>query len=547
MPPGPPYKRTPRRSGRAAHLFFADGRRRASDPGRRQLTSEGARCGVGGDSAWPAATRSAFRAFRSSPENLGANQLLSRAVIRPALAAYALACGIVALATLGTFLIYPWIEPSISLLFFLAVVIPGIYGGYGPALLSTVLATLSLAYFFVPPRYSFDIGVDDAVRLAVFVVVAITTAWVSAGRRRAEAAHRASFVELQGAIDTLRKVSGWPILIGADSRANIERMLRHAATVVGARRAIVGWESDDEPWVYVADSDHPGKLVTRHDASELQSLVAERAPGAEIVSAAFETEHLSGRVFFVDPERATTDARATVDLVAREVGNSLDQLYFAERLRQVAVREDRLKLSRDLHDGVLQSLTGIRLELQTVAEQSGIPPAAHDRLLALERAIAIEQRELRLFINELKPGRTAPLESGPVARVFEDMAERLGAEWKTPIAVRVSPPDLAVPQTVEQPIRLMVHEAVVNALKHAHPSRVSIAVDRGDGELRITVADDGHGFPFRGRLSHEELRAANAGPVSLRERVSALDGRLAIESSPAGSRVELVVPLTLAS
>jgi len=457
-----------------------------------------------------------------------------------------LAFGVVVFATVGTFLIYPWIEPSISLLFFLAVVVPGIYGGYGPALLSTLLSTLSLAYFFSPPRFSFDIGIDDYVRLAVFVAVGVATAWLSAARRRAESAQRQSLLDLQGAIDTLRRVSGWPLLISADSTASLVRMLRHAATVVGARRAIVGWESEDEPWLYVADSEQPGDVVTRHSAADLAPLISERAGEGTVVSAAFETEHLSGRVFFLDAERSSTESAAAVDLVAREVGNSLDQLYLAERLRQVAVREDRLKLSRDLHDGVLQALTGIRLELQAVAEAPGVSTDAHDRLLALERALAIEQRELRLFINELQPGPTAPVATGPIVQVFTDMAQRLSAEWKTPIAVRVSPPDLALPQTIQQPIRLMVHEAVVNALNHAHPSRVSVAVDRSDQELRIVVSDDGHGFPFKGKLTHEELRAANAGPTSLRERVRALDGRLSIESTSAGSRVELALPLASA-
>ncbi len=456
--------------------------------------------------------------------------------------AYALAVAVVVLATLGTFLIYPWIEPSISLLFFLAVVIPGVYGGYGPALLSTVLSTLALAYFFVPPRYSLQIGVDDLVRLSVFMLVAVATASVSGARRRAEDAQRQLLHDLRGAIETLRKVTGWPVLISADSSADIERMLGHAAAVVGARRALVGWESDDEPWLYVADSGRPGNVVTQHEAGELNALVAARVGEAAVASATFETQHLSGRVIFVEPESASTDTAAAVGLVAREVGNSLDQLYLAERLRQVAVREDRLRVSRDLHDGVLQALTGIRLELQAIAEQPDVPSTAHDRLLGLERALANQQRELRLFIDELKPRRTAPVDSGPIARVFEDMAARLSVEWKTPVAVRVSPPELSLPQTMEQPVRLMVHEAIINALRHAQPSRVSVAIDRGEAELRVAVVDDGHGFAFRGRLSDADLRAANVGPASLRDRVSALDGRMAIESTSAGSRVELVVP-----
>lgn len=460
-------------------------------------------------------------------------------------AAYAIALGIVVLATLGTFFIYPWIEPSISLLFFLAVVVPGMYGGYGPALFSTVLSTLSLAYFFVPPRYSLDIGIDDGVRLLVFVAIAVATAWLSAARRRAEDAQRRSLHDLRAAVETLRKVSGWPVLIGADASANIARMLAHAANVVGARRALVGWESDDEPWLYVADPSQPG-IVARHAAADLQAKIAERCGGRPLISAAFGTEHLSGRVFFVEVAEAPADLTAAVELVAREVGNSLDQMYLAERLRQIAIREDRLKLSRDLHDGVLQALTGIRLQLQAIAEDRAAAPA-HDRLLALERALANEQRELRLFIDELKPGGTAPVTSGSIAPRFDAMCARLSGEWKIPIALRVTPPELALPQTAAQAVRLMVHEAIVNALKHAHASRIDVALEGATGELRVTVTDDGRGFPFRGRLSHEELAAANIGPASLRGRVAALDGRLAIDSTVEGSRVEMALPLTFTS
>src|SRR5205809_5629581 len=88
-------------------------------------------------------------------------------------------------AAAGTYAIYNWIAPSISILFFPAVVIPAMYGGYGPALAATILSTVALAYFFVPPRYSFNIGIDDAVRLGVFVLVAFATAWLSSARRRA--------------------------------------------------------------------------------------------------------------------------------------------------------------------------------------------------------------------------------------------------------------------------------------------------------------------------------------------------------------------------
>src|SRR5215471_5997408 len=80
--------------------------------------------------------------------------------------AYLGAVAAVFLATIGTFTIHSWIEPSISLLFFPAVMVPSMYGGYGPGFLATVLSTIVLAYFFVAPVRTLAIGIDDFVRLA---------------------------------------------------------------------------------------------------------------------------------------------------------------------------------------------------------------------------------------------------------------------------------------------------------------------------------------------------------------------------------------------
>jgi len=92
----------------------------------------------------------------------------------------------------------------------------------------------------------------------------------------------------------------------------------------------------------------------------------------------------------------------------------------------------------------------------------------------------------------------------------------------------------------------MVHEAIVNALKHAHPSRVAVDVDRTDGLLRLVVTDDGCGFPFRGSYPHARLKEAKHCPVSLFERTSALGGHMNIESTDKGSRVEIAVPVVVA-
>jgi signal transduction histidine kinase len=359
-------------------------------------------------------------------------------------------------------------------------------------------------------------------------------------------------VELEHAVTTLRKVSGWPVLVDADLESGVRKVLDHAAAVVGARIAIAVWEAEDEPWLYVATSsaDSQSKPIAKHAPDDLTwkevSVGPELAalmPHAGVASAPFEVEHLKGRAFFNGLD-AAGDETPLVELVAREIGNSFDQLYLHGRLQQVAIREDRIRVARDLHDGVLQSLTGVRLELQAIATASDRDREAgfHDRLLAIERALAMEQRELRLFIEGLKPSVSPPADSGSLAQQLDEMTTRLAAEWKVPIVTRVTPTDIALPPSARQGIRLMIHEAVVNALKHAHPSKVTVDVAARDRSLAIVVRDDGRGFPVLGHLDHEALVRQNAGPASLRERVIALGGRMSIDSTTSGSRVEVIVP-----
>jgi signal transduction histidine kinase len=498
---------------------------------------------------------------------------------------YAGAVGAVALATAGTIAIQSVMGTSVSILFFPAVLFSAMYGGYGPALLATVLSTVVLAYFFVRPYWSFEIGADDVVRLAAFALIGLATASISSARKRAEDAQRQALTELRGALATLQKVSGWPVFVDVTMSRAAAKLLAHAGTVVQCEQVVAIWEAEDEPWIYVASSaaDHgeiakiPPTELTEPVPPELRNAtfvskgsvsgptqamvsgagettvwrgpvaaaqIAARLHGRGFASAPFEGEHLQGRIFCAGLADAGVELVPLVNVVAHEVGNSLERLHLHDRLQQVAVRDERIRVARDLHDGVLQSLTGIRLRLQTLADADGAQPAARDSLLAVERAIAIEQRELRLLIDDLKPLPRQTGAAGGVAEALHDLRERLELEWSTPIVVRATPQDLRVTPGTEQTLRLLVREAIVNALKHAQPSRVSVDIERVDGEtLRVTVVNDGRGFPFRGRRTHEDLQAANAGPVSLRERLAAVGGSLAIESMAAGSRVEMNLPL----
>jgi signal transduction histidine kinase len=380
----------------------------------------------------------------------------------------------------------------------------------------------------------------------------------------------------------IERLAHWPATPGADAQRVTEQAIEYAARIVGALRATAVWEAGEEPAVLVASWSSKGTSLTKHAPADLVPLVPPELEGSTFVcagmvteastvlatggggaptefrglpvhrgllphlsgvglaSAPFRTERVAGRVFFTDLAATTSELVPLTEVVAREIGSSLDRLHVTQQLRDIAASEERIRLARDLHDGVLQSLTGIRLELQAAATtRHGVSLAVRDRLLAIERALAIEQRELRLFIAGLKPSDAFRSVDATLATRLEALRTRIELEWKVPVTIRIAYDPPALPEDVQQAVPLMVHEAVVNALKHAQPSRVTVTVDGEAGELRIVVADDGHGFAFRGPYDHAALRQTNAAPRSLLERVSSLGGRMAIESTDSGSRVEI--------
>ncbi len=385
----------------------------------------------------------------------------------------------------------------------------------------------------------------------------------------------------------IERLARWPVPLGGSPDAALTRIVEYGARLMQSGCVLVVWEANDEPGVHEARwtpsetsirhhppdaglaltdgtlvrstfictgsvqdargillADHTGRLV-RRDSFPLSPAVKERLTGSGLATAPFKTDFVTGRVYFSDLGTPPMEAVPLTEVVSREIASSLDQLLSARQRQEIAAREERIRVARDLHDGVLQGLTGVRLELRAMATQSPDSPGAlREQLVSLERALAMEQRELRFFISGLEPGSNRRIDrQSTLAQRLDSVRERLALEWKTPVTLRVSPRVTAVPEAVEEALPLMINEAVVNAMKHAHASRVAVDVESADGHIRVAVSDDGHGFPFKGRFGHDALALNHEAPRSLFDRVSALGGHLSIESSDRGSRVEMLLSL----
>jgi signal transduction histidine kinase len=91
----------------------------------------------------------------------------------------------------------------------------------------------------------------------------------------------------------------------------------------------------------------------------------------------------------------------------------------------------------------------------------------------------------------------------------------------------------------------IVHEALVNVRRHSGARNVFVRLAAVNGDCRLSIDDDGCGFPFVGRFSQADLEASRKGPLVIKERVRLLGGQLTIESDPGhGARLEIAVPLS---
>lgn len=215
-----------------------------------------------------------------------------------------------------------------------------------------------------------------------------------------------------------------------------------------------------------------------------------------------------------------------------------------EALRRQERDELALRTARELHDGILQTMTALGLRVAVARQLLREDPDRADAILNdIAQNLASEQQELRLYVDELR-GRSSTWSDG--RRTLDErlrlLLNRISRIWGIGTSVRAEEVVDVPGETARQAIRI-VQEAAVNAARHGGAGRVSVAVQVTDRLLCLVIHDDGHGFSFRGEFDHAELVRNRLGPVSLKHRVEEAGGRVHIRSEPSGATVTVRLPL----
>jgi signal transduction histidine kinase len=251
----------------------------------------------------------------------------------------------------------------------------------------------------------------------------------------------------------------------------------------------------------------------------------------------------SGRIFLLDPVLTgdiEEELRFLQELV-RQVGPAVYNVYLLRRLRRRAGALERARFARELHDGAVQSLISVEMQVDVLRRQaSSKPERIPEELARVQGLLREEVLKLRELMQQMK---SLDVDSKRLLGLLGDSVERFQRE--TGIAARFvsEVAEVDMPQQVCRELARIVQEGLVNVRKHSGARKVLVRLGANDGRWTVVIEDDGSGFPFSGRFTQAELDTLGKGPVVIKERVRLIAGELTIESNPGrGSRLEISVP-----
>ena len=215
-----------------------------------------------------------------------------------------------------------------------------------------------------------------------------------------------------------------------------------------------------------------------------------------------------------------------------------------ERLRELTQRlvtaqeDERLRISRELHDEAGQALTSLKISLDLL--RSGLPPEQESLRAKLADVAGLADttmETLRTLAHDLRP---PGLDAFGLNVALEGLCYDFSTRTALPVAYRgLELPEL--PTAVALSMYRLVQEALTNTAKHAEATRVQVELTGRDGQLELSVIDDGKGF--QAETDTADKRGGIV-LVSMRERAELLGGVLDIETSPGqGTRLVARIPL----
>lgn len=217
-----------------------------------------------------------------------------------------------------------------------------------------------------------------------------------------------------------------------------------------------------------------------------------------------------------------------------------EQLRYLSRQVLRAQEEERKRISRELHDVIAQTLTGINLRLAALKKSASTDQNGFNRSIALTQKLVEKSVSLvHDFARELRPAVLDDLGLVPALHTFmKDFTVQTGVRTQLTAFAAVEQLD-----TIQRTVLFRVaQEALTNVAKHARASRVAVNIQKLPHHISMTITDNGQSF--RAPPGWQTRGGKRLGLLGMRERVEMVGGNFAVESTPGkGTTIAAQLPL----
>jgi PAS domain S-box-containing protein len=431
--------------------------------------------------------------------------------------------------------LHPWVEASVFLL--AAVLVVAWFSGLLPALLCSLLATLALDYFFIPPLYTLTPEPGHLARLALFACIAFLFASASASRRRTERALKQLRDDLEAKVRERT----------AELREQADLLdLTHDTIFVRDMNNVIRyWNRGAEEAYGWSREEALGRVS--HDLTQ----TVFPAPLAQMTAQLMRDGRWEGELVHTkrDGSQVVVSSRWSLqrDAAGRpvavlETNNDITERKRAEQqLEELAGRlihaqeQERSRIGRELHDHISQTLGVLTIKIDQLRLQHTVPPTVAAALEELRRNTTEITDDVHSLSHRLHSSALDYLGLIPAL-------QRLVSEFSARHGIAVEFQHTAIPGSLSSDVALclfrVTEEGLTNIAKHSRAQAARIDVSGSADGIRLTVEDAGVGFDptnLEGR--------AGLGFVSMRERLRALRGSVRVDSAPSrGTRIDVWVP-----
>lgn len=249
-----------------------------------------------------------------------------------------------------------------------------------------------------------------------------------------------------------------------------------------------------------------------------------------------------GNIYLADKETADEFSREdaeTLERFAAAAGIAIDNVYLHQRMQALAVSEERLRIAREMHDGMAQVVAYVNTKAQAVQAflRKGRHEEAEKQLGELARASRDVYAEIREGILALRTG-LGP--DKPLAESLESFMERWREQSGVDARLTIEGNPSMTPLAELQLLRIL-QEALSNVRKHSGAEHARVRLAQQNGKVYAAVQDDGSGFD---QESIHREGFPRFGLAIMRERAQSIGAELEIRSAPGqGTRVSVEVPV----